>query len=564
MIIFFKSFLILFLFKNFVVEIKSLEIQNDEIKIKASVYYIKTTGKYKVVEGVYDKMATAYALYTPSYEEKGWDFLTLSSYDGTDDKYSDEVKNYAMGYLEGVLTYKRIYPAYYNLNNYKYYKNNGVMPNSTYEFFQKNLQFMKNMTSIYKDTDPYWHEVNNLYNQMRGLHEGYNSMAPQNEKIDLVHFQTVVSLGDVDEIANWRKENRPDFSKMTTDELIEYFGLHNHCSAFLKVADDLSDVWFGHNTWTTYNKLIRIYKEYKYTPNSAFPIKAKTITMSSYPAAVNSQDDFYITDANIYVAETTNSVHNLTLFDLLDPNTLMCWMRTMVANRLTDDGYSWIQIFSKYNSGTYNNQFQILDLKLIDTKNKKISPGALYIVEQLPGSCDFQDVTDFLKKGYWPSYNTPFIMSVREKSGVIDSINQNPNLTVSENYDSCFRAKIFRREQSKVKDIETYKYLIRYNDFLNDEFSEGKASYSIAARYDLNIEKPLCFGATDAKFASINEIKNNEKKIVHIIAGPTTNNQAPFTWSKAPCRLVDDIRFKVIGQVDEYNFDWIDYEISLW
>ena len=553
----------IFILFNILFSINLLQPPEDIIPKRASVYYIKTTGEYKVIEGVFDKTATAYAIYTASYETKGWDFLTLSSYEGKDDKYSDEVKNYAMGYLEGVLTYKRIYAAYYNLNNYKYYKNNGIMPNSTYEFFQKNLQFMRSMTSKYKDIDPYWHEVNNLYMQMRGLHAGYNSMAPASEKIDLVHFQTVVSLGDVDEIANWKKENRPDFSKMNTDELIEYLALRSHCSAMLKVADDFSDVLFGHNTWTTYNKLIRIFKEYKYTPNSAFPIKSKAVTMSSYPGAVNSQDDFYITDANLYVAETTNSVLNLTLFDLLDPNTLMCWMRTMVANRLTDNGYSWIQIFSKYNSGTYNNQFQILDLKLIDTANKKISPGALYIVEQLPGSCDFEDVTEHLKKGYWPSYNTPYIMSVREKSGVIDSIIENPDLAVSEDYDTCFRAKIFRREQSKVKDIESYKNMIRFNDYLNDEFSEGKPSYSIASRYDLN-EKPSCFGATDAKFASINEIKTTGNKIVHIISGPTTNGPEPFNWSKCKCKFTDPIRFKVIGQVDEYNFDWIDYNITLW
>ena len=553
----------IFILFNILFSINLLQPPEDIIPKRASIYYIKTTGEYKVIEGVFDKTATAYAIYTASYETKGWDFLTLSSYEGKDDKYSDEVKNYAMGYLEGVLTYKRIYAAYYNLNNYKYYKNNGIMPNSTYEFFQKNLQFMRSMTSKYKDIDPYWHEVNNLYMQMRGLHAGYNSMAPASEKIDLVHFQTVVSLGDVDEIANWKKENRPDFSKMNTDELIEYLALRSHCSAMLKVADDFSDVLFGHNTWTTYNKLIRIFKEYKYTPNSAFPIKSKAVTMSSYPGAVNSQDDFYITDANLYVAETTNSVLNLTLFDLLDPNTLMCWMRTMVANRLTDNGYSWIQIFSKYNSGTYNNQFQILDLKLIDTANKKISPGALYIVEQLPGSCDFEDVTEHLKKGYWPSYNTPYIMSVREKSGVIDSIIENPDLAVSEDYDTCFRAKIFRREQSKVKDIESYKNMIRFNDYLNDEFSEGKPSYSIASRYDLN-EKPSCFGATDAKFASINEIKTTGNKIVHIISGPTTNGPEPFNWSKCKCKFTDPIRFKVIGQVDEYNFDWIDYNITLW
>ena len=556
-----KLFPILIFF-NILTSIKN--IQEEDETIEASVYYIKTTGKYQVVEGSIDRMAAAYAKYTPSYEKKGWDFLVLSSYDGIDDKYSDEVKNYAMGYLEGVLTYKRIYPSYYNLNNYKYYKNNGTMPNSTYEFFQKNLEFMKNMTTLYKDNDSYWHEVNNLYMQMIGLHEGYNSKAPINEKIDLVHFQTVISLGDVDEIGNWKKEDRPDYSKMSTEELMNYIELRSHCSAFLKVADDLSDVWFGHNTWTTYNKLIRIYKEYKYVPNSQFPIKSKSITMSSYPAAVNSQDDFYITDANLYIAETTNHVHDLNLFDLLSPNTLMCWMRTMVANRLTDDAYSWAQVFSKYNSGTYNNQFQVLDLKLIDTENKRISPGAFYVVEQLPGSCDVQDVTDNLKKGYWPSYNTPFIRSVREKSGVIDAIIQNPNLTVTQDYDTCARAKIFRRDQNKVKDILTYQKLIRYNDYKNDEFSEGQPNLSIAARYDLNEENPSCYGCTDAKFASINEIKTTGKKIVHIIAGPTTDGQEPFIWSQARCKDTDEIRFKIIGQVDEYNFDWIDYEITLW
>lgn len=82
---------------------------------------------------------------------------------------------------------------------------------------------------------------------------------------------------------------------MTSEEYLDYIAFRSHCSAVFKVADDFSDVWFGHNTWTTYNKLIRIYKEYKYVPNSKFPIKAQTITMSSYPAAVNSQDDFYIT-----------------------------------------------------------------------------------------------------------------------------------------------------------------------------------------------------------------------------------------------------------------------------
>ena len=32
------------------------------------------------------------------------------------------------------------------------------------------------------------------------------------------------------------------------------------------------------------------------------------------------------------------------------------WVRNMVANRLSSTGEQWTAVFSKYNSGTYNNQ----------------------------------------------------------------------------------------------------------------------------------------------------------------------------------------------------------------
>ena len=54
-------------------------------------------------------------------------------------------------------------------------------------------------------------------------------------------------------------------------------------------------------------------------------------------------------------------------------------------------------------------------------------------------------------------------------------------------------------------------------------------------------------------------------KKVHIIAGPTTSNGLePFNWKTAVCRLNDPKRFNVIGQIDVYNFDWVDYELTLW
>ena len=52
--------------------------------ILASLYYNKVSGTYTVKTGIYDTDAIAYAKFTPSYEDIGWDYLTLSSYIGND------------------------------------------------------------------------------------------------------------------------------------------------------------------------------------------------------------------------------------------------------------------------------------------------------------------------------------------------------------------------------------------------------------------------------------------------------------------------------------------------
>jgi hypothetical protein len=69
-----KLFPILIFF-NILTSIKN--IQEEDETIEASVYYIKTTGKYQVVEGSIDRMAAAYAKYTPSYEKKRLGFFSI-------------------------------------------------------------------------------------------------------------------------------------------------------------------------------------------------------------------------------------------------------------------------------------------------------------------------------------------------------------------------------------------------------------------------------------------------------------------------------------------------------
>ena len=59
------------------------------------------------------------------------------------------------------------------------------------------------------------------------------------------------------------------------------------------------------------------------------------------------------------------------------------WIRNVVANRLALDGATWADVFKRFNSGTYNNQWMIVDYN-------KFIPGStnmtdvLYVLEQIP------------------------------------------------------------------------------------------------------------------------------------------------------------------------------------
>ena len=553
-----NSILILFL----------ISLSTTKETIEANIYYIKQTRKYIVKKGQYDEKAIAYGKYIKLYNEEGWDFLTITTYQGKDNKYSDHSKSYAMGYLEGVLTADRIYDHWRNMNHMKHYNNNAIMPNLTHQFFKENLDYVKYKSTKLKDTNQYWYEAYNFYRQMLGLHDGYNSVVSNEKKIDLINFQTVISVGDLDEILYWKNPNaRPDYSKMTISEIKEYVNLRSHCSSLIKVAPDFSDLWFGHNTWTGYNKMIRIFKEYKYIPNPGHEVKSNVISMSSYPGAINSQDDFYITSADLYVAETTNHIYKNELWDLLTPKSLMCWMRTMLANRLSDNSKFWTDIFQIENSGTYNNQFQILDLKKINITGQEISDGALYIVEQMPGYCGVADVTKTLRFGYWPSYNTPYLKEVRNMSGYDLMLKEHPELYDSIDYSGCTRANIFRKYQGNVKDIDSYKKLLRFDDFINEPLAKGDPGNVIAQRGDLYNEtqktKPKCFGCTDLKFASIKDILGKVNKKIYLINGPPTETNKPFNWSDTTCVNYGKNRWTNYGQVKYYNFPMIEYNTTL-
>jgi hypothetical protein len=509
----------------------------EEARIRIDGKNIWTVDRQPSEEYLY--IATAY--YSPGINGSGWDFLSIT----TNNQFSDELQAEAAGRLEASLTKNKIYTHYTNMLSTA-----GHLKNDTAQFFIRQEEFLLSKKDEYK-SDSILYNAYLLYLQFKGLRDQYNKEADDDKKIEDVEFNVMNSFGDVFDINS--KYNRPSFDEMDKEEIYNYFALNNHCSAIFKLKYDLSDIFFGHNSWYYSNMMTKMFKEYNLNFNHD-SIKTHNVMFSSYPGSIVSNDDFYFTSTGLVVIETTNANYNQSAFDLINEESLLCWQRVQISNRMSGSAKEWTETFAIYNSGTYNNQYMVLDTKKIEIGNiTKIPDNSLMIIEQMPGFIEANDVTNHLKFGYWPSYNVPYSKNISDYANVTNTINSKPerNMKLYSQYNSCSRAKIMRRDQNNIHDIESMKYFMHYNNYKNDPFSEGEPGESIAARYDLREKNARCYGAYDTKLSSVQEIKKSDKKPIYLYCGATKQVEPIFNFNCDACKNV-----KHEGIPDEPNFNW--------
>lgn len=113
--------------------------------------------------------------------------------------------------------------------------------------------------------------------------------------------------------------------------------------------------------------------------------------------------------------ETTNSIYDDAIYELCSTSTVMTWIRAPVAGRLARDAEEFSTVISKYNSGTYNNQWVVVDLAKFENNS---NDNIIWVMEQLPGKTTSYDATERLKNtSYFPSYNIPSQIEFRIISG---------------------------------------------------------------------------------------------------------------------------------------------------
>mmetsp|Transcript_33757 Transcript_33757/g.78015 ORF Transcript_33757/g.78015 Transcript_33757/m.78015 type:complete len:554 (-) Transcript_33757:168-1829(-) len=492
--------------------------------------------------------ADAVAHYQDSLEHIGWSKLHVRGRPRSETPKDKLRLAFAAGFVEGAVTATRTYQHKLSYYNATFKAGDDATFEEAAAFLTQNDQFVR--ASMARNiSDKYWSEMAIVWAQLDGLVAGNSAVCGQS-CVTLLDFLFLQAEEDLSNIIHkpyseeeWTIERASEFTRRST-----------HCSSIIRLAPGNSDLYVGHNTWTGYYSMLRLLKEY----DLALGGKADKVVFSGYYGQLYSGDDFYTLSSGLTVQETTNSLYNKTTSTLIQPECVLTWARTLVANRHAADGPTWVQWFSPFNSGTINNQWMIVATSKF-RPGQDLPNGMLTVLEQMPGLIVWEDVSEVLRnQGFWVSYNSPFFPAIREASGARYMEQQYGD---AYSYTKNPRAKIFARDIHGATDFAKAQHLLRYNDWQHDELSargyEGPTEprapeNAIAARYDLhpwpNMTK--AFGNTDGKMCAAADCVALR---FFAVSGPTADEQPPFSWEG---RWASSPHY---GQPQTFNFSWVEF-----
>ena len=517
--------------------------------------YISVTESPRILWGKKDSMnGSAVGVFKDGLLEEGWSQLWIEGivHNNNTSLASHKVAHYAAGYAEGALTHHRIDQHYHNVHGTFFGKETSA-PLAVRQFLDDNLHWIRTQVELHamggkfksSTENKYWETLSLLLSQFDGLVDGYQAHTNATLPLSASDLFLLNADGDLEDLIpayNKTKTRQPGKSSSFAEAVKSL-----KCSALIRMTPNASDLLWGHTTWDDYTSMIRIFKHYTLPKLDLNHTVFKT-SMSSSPAYLSSVDDFYLLSSGLSVMETTNGIYAEELYGTLTPQCVLSWMRASVANTLSSTSHEWGSTFSKYNSGTYNNQWMIIDTKTF-VPGVGFPPYGFLVLEQMPGYVHMADLSKSLNsQGYWASYNVPYFDDIYKGSGFREKYTTS-NYSQSWSHDYSSRALIFKRDAPQVYNLQDLKMLMRYNDWQYDPLSFGKPSNAIASRYDL--ETGLDFkleGGVDTKVTSLEMASQLE---CEAISGPTYVDNPVFSWNDYPYHALH------IGQPTAFKFPFI-------
>lgn len=453
----------------------------------------------------------------------------------------------------GYLTWSRIKDYYksYRESNFP----SQEIYDGVYQWLEQSMTWTTQSVLVRARHSTYWKTVGFTMNQLMGLVEGYNAVSDM--PLTMLDLFALNSIGDMDDLipaVNYTQQKalKREVSPICKETwCMLQAEANSHCSVLIKPIN--GELYAAHEMWSSYLQMLPLWKEYKF--EQTLPgLRSTHVAFSSWPGMLSSEDDFYITGAKLVVMETTNNVYNLSLYERLRPQSVVSWIRAITANYLSHDARTWHGHMLLYNSGTYNNQWMVLDMKKHVPGSDKLPKDTLIIGSQLPDFYEIGDVSEWVNlHGYWASYNVPYFKNAWLLAGYgeVEKV-QGRQVT----WDGAPRAQIFRQRQGNVTDMASYKKLMRYNNWQNDPLSLDCPMNQIASRGDLTPPNasPNCysgaFGAVNGKITSSSRIPRYQ---IEFVGGPTHDTQPVFAWTDAVNRQFNTAHY---GQPKVWNFDW--------
>jgi len=504
---------------------------------KASCYVTGENRKPIVIFGQIKDDADAWAYYDDELFKDGWGKMRI--YTNSKSKSMDQML--CAGYVDYYLAHERINHSFY------YFKVGNQAeqgwPASWVEWMQKNIDYVQHMIQTNPE-DQYWIRMNLIVEQVRGMVQGYNDRRSElGDTINLLDAWILQSAGDFD-----------DLESILPDRTARDPELTLKCTGLIKMAPNYEDVYFAQDTWSSYTELEAYLKEYHFNVPE---FKAKHVSLSTRTGHLGSVDDFWATDRGLVILETTMHNFNSTLYTFVKPQSILTWMRSYYAAWVADSGKEWTTEFIKENSGTYNNEYIVLDSKKFQ-RGVKPTSDLLWMIEQYPTVYHSEDITErFVKQNWWPSVNAPYFQDMFDIANYSGQQKKEPWKADFWSYFNQPRYKLLERDAPKIQNYEQFKSLMRYNDWKHDSIIQGEPAQGVLSRYDL---RPIngtrfgarnSFGGLDSKTCKLSEVYGN--LMFDAINSPNYEQNPPFNFSDWPS-------IKVIGLPTVWKFPWISFK----
>jgi hypothetical protein len=242
----------------------------------------------------------AYGFYSDAINSTGWGTIWVHS-------DSTSLGWFQSGFVEGALTASRIYQHYTSWYNYQFAGQHATK--ETITFIEDQYLYAEKLVEKSGKDDPYYSRLGNVLSQFQGLLAGLNYAAEEGQSLSRTQLLLLEAAGDLYDIipAVNPSEFKLSIGKLSKEAFFDEWHKTVSCSALIKMDDKAQDIFAGHTTWTSYQNMLRIYKNYDIGGGMY------KSSHSSKPGVIYSKDDFYVLpreDQKLVVIETTNGVMN--------------------------------------------------------------------------------------------------------------------------------------------------------------------------------------------------------------------------------------------------------------